>query len=149
MPTHTEPSPRHEQRDVSVRIMAYVVVGLTLLTLGGMGVSWWYLNRVEKEEQAAERPVPPLAATLPQVPPEPRLQVTPSADLATVRVREDALLNTYGWIDAKSGLARIPIDRAIEVLAERGLPARPEARPEPDRRARPQAQNEDKAKDKP
>ncbi len=124
MPTHTEPTSKHELSDVSVRIMAYVVVGLTLLTLGGMGVSWWYLNRVEKEEQAAERPLPPLAATLPQVPPEPRLQVTPSADLATVRTREDALLNSYGWIDAKSGLVRIPIDRAIEVLAERGLPTR-------------------------
>ncbi len=124
MSTHTEPSTKHELSDVPVRIMAYVVVGLALLTLGGMGVSWWYLGAVEKEEQAAERPLPPLAATLPSQPPEPRLQVTPAADLATVHQREDALLNTYGWVDAKSGLVRIPVDRAIEVLAERGLPAR-------------------------
>ena len=74
MPTHTEPTRGHEVRDVSVRVMAYVVVGLTLLTLAGMGVSWWYLNAVEKEEQAAQRPVPPLAETLPPLPPEPRLQ---------------------------------------------------------------------------
>ncbi|HXE75978.1 MAG TPA: hypothetical protein VNN18_10135 [Candidatus Xenobia bacterium] len=120
---HTEPSQKHELRDVPVRIMAYIVVGLTLLTLGGAGVSWWYL-RVVEEEAAVERPVPPLAATLPKEPPEPRLQVTPAVDLATARAREDALLNSYGWIDAKSGLVRIPIDRAIEVLAERGLPAR-------------------------
>jgi hypothetical protein len=132
MSMHTEPSAKHELRDVPVRIMAYVVVGLALLTLGGMGVSWWYLRAVEKEEKAAERPLPPLAATLPEVPPEPRLQVTPAADLATSRAREDTLLNSYGWVDAKTGLVRIPIDRAIEVLAERGLPAR--------------AQNERKAK---
>ena len=124
MSTHTEPTPRHEQRDVSVRVMAYVVAGVALLTLAGMGVSWWYLTAEQKEERATERPTPPLAATLPQVPPEPRLQVTPAADLATVREREDAILNSYGLIDAKSGLVRIPIDRAIEVLAERGLPTR-------------------------
>ncbi|MCI0356661.1 MAG: hypothetical protein L0099_16750 [Acidobacteria bacterium] len=130
---HTEPSAKHERSDVSVRFMAYVVVGLTLLTLGGMGVSWWYLNAVEQEERAAERPMPPLAATLPELPPEPRLQVVPAADLASVRVREDSVLTTYGWIDRKSGLVRIPIDRAIDVLAERGLPSRP------------QTENEDKA----
>ncbi len=127
MPMHTEPSAKHERSDVSVRFMAYVVVGLTLLTLGGMGVSWWYLSAVEQEERAAERPVPPLAATLPELPPEPRLQVLPAADLASVREREDAVLTTYGWIDRKSGLVRIPIDRAIDVLAERGLPTRAQA----------------------
>ncbi len=149
MPKHTETTPGHERSDVSVRIMAFVVVGLTLLTLAGMGVSWWYLGAEEKEEAAAERPTSPLASTLPQEPPEPRLQVTPAADLATIRKREDALLNNYGWIDAKSGLVRIPIDRAIEVLAERGLPARPEASPDAGRRARAQTQNESKATAKP
>jgi hypothetical protein len=147
MSMHTEQSAKHELSDVPVGIMAYVVVGLALLTLGGMGVSWWYLRAVEKEEKAAERPLPPLAATLPEAPPEPRLQITPAADLATVRVREDALLNSYGWVDAKSGLVRIPIDRAIEVLAERGLPTRPEASADAGRRAR--EQNEARGKDKP
>ena len=136
MPTHTEPTAKHELTDVSVRLMAYVVVGLTLLTLGGMGVSWWYLNSVEQEERATERSVPPLAATLPLEPPEPRLQATPAADLTAVREREESILNTYGWIDRKTGLVRIPIDRAIEVLAERGLPARA-------------GENEDKATTKP
>lgn len=124
MPTHTEPTAKHEKSDVSVRFMAYVVVGLALLTLGGMAVSWWYLSAVEQSEQAARRPLPPLAATLPETPPEPRLQVVPAADLTSVRQREDSVLNTYGWIDRRSGLVRIPIDRAIEVLAERGLPSR-------------------------
>lgn len=137
MPKHTETTPGHERSDVSVHIMAFVVVGLTLLTLAGMGVSWWYLGAEEKEEAATERPTSPLASTLPQEPPEPRLQVTPAADLATVREREDALLNNYGWIDAKSGLVRIPIDRAIEVLAEKGLPTRA------------QSENESKATAKP
>jgi hypothetical protein len=125
MPTPTE-TPRHELRDVNVRFMAYVVVGLSLLTLAGMGVSWWYLQEVAEERRAVERPLPPLAATLPDAPPEPRLQVTPAADLASVREREEALLHTYGWIDRKSGLVRIPIDRAIDLLAERGLPSRPQ-----------------------
>jgi hypothetical protein len=34
------------------------------------------------------------------------------------------LLNTYGWIDRQNGIVRLPIDRAMELLLERGLPTR-------------------------
>ena len=43
-----------------------------------------------------------------------------------MRRAEDALLKNYGWIDQKTGIVRIPVDRAIELLAKRGLPARAE-----------------------
>jgi hypothetical protein len=56
--------------------------------------------------------------------PEPRLEVKPGGDLKTVRAQEDAILKSYGWVDADKGIVRIPIDRAIEIVAERGLPAR-------------------------
>ena len=42
--------------------------------------------------------------------------------LAELRVVEDADLNSYGWVDRTSGVARIPIDRAMQLLLERGLP---------------------------
>jgi hypothetical protein len=56
--------------------------------------------------------------------PEPRLIVTSGADLAELRAQEDAVLNTYGWVDRRSNVVRIPIQRAMELLAQRGLPVR-------------------------
>lgn len=54
--------------------------------------------------------------------PGPNLQRDPSLDLAALREREDKLLNTYGWIDREAGTVRLPIDRAMDLLVERGLP---------------------------
>jgi hypothetical protein len=39
-----------------------------------------------------------------------------------LRAQEDAILTSYAWVDKKAGVARIPIDRAIEIVTERGLP---------------------------
>lgn len=114
----------YEQRDVKVSFLAYVVVGLFLLMLAGMGVSWWFEGWTASGRRAQDVPLPPVAASLPAQPPEPRLQVAPATDLAHIRAEEEALLDRYEWIDPKSGLVRIPIDRAIELVAARGLPAR-------------------------
>jgi hypothetical protein len=56
--------------------------------------------------------------------PEPRLQVSPSLDLETFRAREDQQLQTYGWVDRKAGIVRIPINEAMDLVARRGLPTR-------------------------
>ncbi len=36
-------------------------------------------------------------------------------------------MHSYGWVDQPAGVVRIPIDRAMELLAQRGLPTRPQA----------------------
>ena len=43
--------------------------------------------------------------------------------LLEMRAAEDAVLQSYGWVDHRAGIARIPIDRAIELVVERGLSA--------------------------
>jgi hypothetical protein len=53
--------------------------------------------------------------------PEPRLQIDPGGDLVTMRRAEDVLLRSYGWIDRPSGTVRIPIDRAMDLLAAEQL----------------------------
>jgi hypothetical protein len=65
----------------------------------------------------------PVAAE-PREPPEPRLQRNPRQDLRDFRAREDAILGTYGWIDPAAGIVRIPIEEAMKITAQRGLPAR-------------------------
>lgn len=116
----------YERRDVSVKFFAAVVAGLFALLLLGMSVSLWFENQKIEGQRKADTPPSPLASTVPDLPPEPRLQVTPSVDLQKFHAEEDAALEKYEWIDAKSGIVRIPIERAMELTAERGLPARGE-----------------------
>jgi hypothetical protein len=57
--------------------------------------------------------------------PEPRLQVDEVKDLGRLHEHEDSILNSYGWVDQKAGIVRIPIERAMDIVAQRGLPAPP------------------------
>jgi len=81
-------------------------------------------------EQAAQRDpkVSPLAPAESQVPPEPRLVVREHADLESVLKGEEELLRgpkAYGWVDKERGIVRIPIERAMELIAKEGLQSRP------------------------
>ena len=52
----------------------------------------------------------------------PKLVESEPRALAAFRAQEDALLTSYGWVEKDKGIARIPIDEAIRIVAERGLP---------------------------
>src|SRR4051812_28868569 len=56
-------------------------------------------------------------------------QATESSDeaLKQLRATEDARLTTYGWLDRENGVVHIPIDRAIDMVLQRGLPTRKQA----------------------
>ena len=54
-----------------------------------------------------------------------RLQAHPRQDLKELREAEDALLKSYGWVDKNEGVIRIPIDEAMKLVLQRGLPSRP------------------------
>ncbi|MCL5742512.1 MAG: hypothetical protein M1541_01100 [Acidobacteria bacterium] len=116
------PAAGHERRDVAVGRLLSFGAGLcfmVLLALVAMRILFGYYSW----EQPSGPPPSPLARGL-DVPPEPRLQFAEQADLRDERRTEDAILNSYGWVDRKAGVVRIPIDRAMDLLAERGLPAR-------------------------
>lgn len=57
--------------------------------------------------------------------PGPNLEIDPHNDLVALRARNEAELNSYGWVDRTNGIVRIPIERAMDLLAQRGLPVRP------------------------
>jgi hypothetical protein len=58
------------------------------------------------------------------VPPAPQLQVTPAADWRDYQKAQLEMVNSYGWVDRKAGIVRIPIDRAMDLVLQKGLPAR-------------------------
>ena len=79
---------------------------------------------------AAERPAP-VGRVYPEMHsiglpngPQPRLLVNEPATLADLRKHEHELLTTYGWVDQNAGVVRLPIERAKDLLMERGLPVR-------------------------
>jgi hypothetical protein len=58
--------------------------------------------------------------------PAPRLLTDDgNQDVADLHLREDLLLENYSWVDSSQGKVRIPIERAMELLAARGLPVAP------------------------
>jgi hypothetical protein len=59
----------------------------------------------------------------------PGIQVNPPADLATLHVEENTVLDGYAWVDREHGIVRIPIARAMELLVQKGLPSRPNPPP--------------------
>lgn len=121
----TEHGYGHESRDASVRVIAisgavlavFLVVTVVLLK-GYLGVLW---GDGDSADSRADRPE---AARAEQTATAPALTKTPDMGLAELRAAEDSLLKSYGWVHPDSGLARIPIDRAIAILAERGFSPR-------------------------
>ena len=121
------PDVHHETSDVNIRaILGFgaalfaVAVAVHVLIYGLFG----YFD----SREGVQRPVEyPLAASQEgRQPPEPRLQTDPRQDLADMRAKEDEQLQSYGWVDRNAGVVRIPIDEAIKLTLERGLPARTE-----------------------
>jgi hypothetical protein len=52
------------------------------------------------------------------------LQGDAPKELRQMRAAEEAALNSYGWVDKDAGIVKIPVDRAMEILAKKGLLAR-------------------------
>lgn len=118
----------HEPDAISGRLLWVGGAVLVALVVVAVGVVF-LLQPLLVSRQEAENPPPnPLAATYGRSePPAPRLQVDPALDIVEHRRREEQLLTTYGWVDEKAGVVRIPVARAIDILAERGLPEPPAA----------------------
>jgi len=125
-PAVPDPTLKHETGDVNVIAVTRFGIALVLLCVLAfallLGLYRYFMSR-EAAEQPPVRPGVTLPAT--RVPPEPRLQTTPVADLRAVHAAEDQILEGYAWVDPDQGIVRIPIDKAIDLLARQGLPARP------------------------
>jgi hypothetical protein len=119
------PGVHHETTDVNISGILLFGVGLIVSAVLIYFVVWVLFKYFEAREARRVAPEYPLAATQEvRLPPEPRLQTNPRGDLQDLRAQEDQILNSYGWIDKNTGVVRIPIDEAMKLVVQRGLPAR-------------------------
>jgi hypothetical protein len=111
----------HEKSDARVGTLFVVgagLLGLILVSFAAMFFLW----------KVFEKNPPPVTTQVSEtaiqgaLPPEPRLQADPPADLAAFRAYEDSLLDGYGWVDRTKGTVRVPIDSAMAMVARKGLP---------------------------
>lgn len=114
---HSPNGTGHEQREVSVRFILIslfaLLFGTFLACLLVVGI-FQYFHTTYLPEQATK--------VQPQLPPEPRVEEKPYLQLQNVRTIEDHILTTYAWVDQKEGTVRIPVDRALDMVAQKGLP---------------------------
>jgi hypothetical protein len=117
----------HEERDVNIYAITKFGIGLTLVVIATVFLIWGMFHFFSQRVRA-EFPVAPETRTKAEVklPPSPRLQENPRIDLRAIRADEERLLHGYGWANQETGAVRIPIERAMDLLVQRGLPARPQ-----------------------
>ncbi|MGH9529127.1 MAG: hypothetical protein ACRD2S_04325 [Terriglobales bacterium] len=143
--THNERNEevRFERRDLTSRAILGSLVALAVLiavvyfiVLGTYRFGSWY----ESTHQTAQNPMaePAEADTRDMNPTvtraridknfsQPRLETNERTENNDFRLEEEQKLHSYGWVDQQSGAVRIPIDRAMDLIAQRGLNTTPRA----------------------
>ena len=123
-PRRPEPhdSIHFEHSDISARgvLIAGIslIVGVWIVT----GLMWFYFSFLRHHRAATSPPPLPIEAHGNPLPPEPRLQSSPPNDLKAMRSSEAWQLNHYFWIDRAKGTVAIPIERAMGIVAQKGIP---------------------------
>lgn len=117
------PDVGHEERDARVRPIAIFGLSLLALVLLSLGLVWG-LARLYNVTNPSPTLLPTPVTPASRLPPDPRLQEDPTRDLIEYTTENEQDLKSYGWIDQQRGIAKMPIERAITLTLERGLPAR-------------------------
>lgn len=126
-PVHYDPAQGNHQEDaIEFGAIMKAGVGLAVVTIASYLIVWaaFPLLRNQRDAAGAFRHYPLAEATQNRLPPEPRLQVDPKEELRLLRSTATQHLEGYGWVDKSAGVARIPIEAAMKLTVERGLPSR-------------------------
>jgi hypothetical protein len=147
---HHPASGATEPDHINVRAVAGFAIGLAVVAAAAHVAMLLMFSVLADQADASNPPrMYPMAplATEPAYPgdpsgtqpPEPRLQTDPKQDLANLRAGEDEVLNGYGWVDRNNNVVRIPIETAIKLTLQRGLPSRSATEGQPAAPAQPAA----------
>ncbi len=115
----------HEETDAEIGPLVRSAIFLAVITLVTAALTVGFYTYLDTREQSLKAPRYPLAVGVDrQLPPPPRLQTDPFDQVKGLRREEANLLDRYAWVDKNAGTVRIPVSRAIELLAEKGWPHR-------------------------
>lgn len=125
----TNPDERdYADKDIPIRAILLGGLYITMFTiLSFVGVRFLLVHLNRSNEQA-QRAVSSYAGQR-SLPAEPRLQVDEPRTWQRQLAVEKAQTEDYAWVDEKTGIVRIPVERAMEVVAAKGLPSRSDAKP--------------------
>lgn len=133
----------HEHSDVNIRAILMFAGGLVVVAVIVQVAMWLLFGVFEKRAAANDPLVSPLAAPPAAMPHTtaaspsfgeaagPQLLTDEPRALQLLHARERRDLESYGWIDQRNGVARIPIEQAEKLLIERGLPVRSTGQADP------------------
>jgi hypothetical protein len=134
----------HEDSDVSIQglVMSAVAIAAVMVVTAVLmyALFWWVLEPQAEASAPKLSPLAPPATAMPKTTnespyfggaPQPQLLTNEPSLLRQVRERDSQQLHEYGWVDEKTGVARIPIDDAKKLLLERGVPSRADAPTDP------------------
>jgi hypothetical protein len=126
----------YEHEDLAPKGIIYFLIALavgTMLCILFLRGVYAFLDHREKEQQ---RTMSPLITKMPEDTrhvalgypqatfPKPQLEEDERGQLGGIRMAEEKTLYSYGWVNEQAGTVRIPIDRAMDLLVQRGLPVR-------------------------
>lgn len=122
------PGAQYEHTDIDTSVgykfALWLVVAMLISVAIVYGTFWFFENQSQAADAAAQKY--PLAVGQERNPPVPNLQMQPFKDIYVLHQGEAEKLSTYGWVDKEGGVVRVPIDKAMELMLQRGLPARAE-----------------------
>ena len=121
-------------KELDLKAIVRFGIGLAVVVVFTAAAMWGMTLFLRGLEEAQDPPPPLLPeAREPYSPPAPNLQTDPIGNIVELREWESDLLGSYGWVDEEQGIARLPIERAIELVVAGELdapgvnaPARPE-----------------------
>lgn len=112
----------HESTEVAPRPLVIGAVALVITVVICQVILAIWMRGFERQEERANALHPTRQAIEVDQFPQPRLQESPPVDTVSILREERARVGSYGWIDQKAGIARIPVDRAMDILVQKGLP---------------------------
>lgn len=128
----------YEHQDMSPRSVYAFLIALAAAGILLYFALWGFYDFLEardKPRQASQNPMVQSAATNTRVVPpdayktfpKPRLERNERIEINEFLLQEEQTLDSYGWVDQKAGVVRIPIERAMQLIAQQGLPTTPKA----------------------
>lgn len=135
---HEEPG--FEPRDLKPGGLYGFFVGLAVATAIVFFIMLGVYHFMNSYEKAHEPPMSPMAkaekdtreTNTPEVAkqmestfPQPRLETSEPTEIREFRLKEEQQLHSYGWVDQSAGVVHIPIEQAMQLVAERGLSTTP------------------------